>query len=69
MPPSIDFSVLTFLLDLRFWLLGCSSILGLFLVVEGCLSPAFDSGGRGGVDSGGVDGRVDEVGDVREEGC
>ena len=70
MPPLIGLSVLTFLFVLRGWLLCCSSILGLFLVVEGCLSPAFGSGGRGGVDSGGVDGRVDdEVGDVREEGC
>ena len=56
MPPSIDFSaVLTFLLDLRFWLLGCSSILGLFLVVDSCFSSALGSGGRGGVDNGSVD--------------
>ena len=68
MPPLIGLSVLTFLFVLRSWLLGCSSILGLFLVVDGCLSSVFDSGGRGGVDSGGVDERVDEVGDVWEEG-
>ena len=69
MPPSIDFlAVLTFLLDFRFRLLGCSSILGLFLEVDSCLSSAFGSGGRGGVDIGGVDERVDEVGDGWGEG-
>ena len=61
MPPSIDFlAVLTFLLDFRFRLLGCSSILGLFLEVDSCLSSAFGSGG--------VDERVDEVGDGWGEG-
>ena len=58
----MDFSaVLTFLLAFRFRLLGCSSILGLFLEVDSCLSSALGSGGRGGVDNGGVDEHGDEL--------